>query len=611
MKKALISVLVLAATATAVTPALAAPAALHDTATNTDIVLTQVVDPILYLHNHAPVYFQLRQSVRQSASLTTTTSLTSTTNLTVTAALSTTAIQETAMFTSALTTGAEITGAEITGAEITGAEITPTDVVSDVMVVAADTAALDAAYGVILEGTIIANRTDASVRFFVEGSTYEVAPLRSIGLELLRDTAVLNLFNCDASKSDADAGCFWDPYLLARDGFYEIVIGQQLGDDIMLSLRAAGAPPANQIWIQNRTGERETVIVNNELFEMPPAVVQEFTVAPDAPVIVQLRTCIDAGEQSVCEWAPQGVEAGFYYGLVRNDTPGPASTRLTSLTLQGIIASNGETIKAPPQALCRLRVPTLNVRSGPGLEFPIIAKIRGTESEPGSVVVVGFDATQTWMQVTERVARNGWVTSNPEFILCEGDLAALPVAGQPVAAATPTEAVAADAASALATEAPTASIAAAPATEATPVVEAEAPAVAVEAPPAEAAPAPTDEAAVTETPTEEATPTPQAAEVPDGLARIIVNNPFDQVIRFTLDQKYRPERDNLAGEWDMQPGDQVSILVYPGSIAFSVSTPWRGLSDNAEFTIAEKEERQLWIWFVPDPVEKDKWNLVY
>lgn len=588
MKKALISVLVLVAAATASTPALAAPAALPGTANHTGVAPAQVAEPILHLRSGAPIHFQLRQR----APMTATASLTSTADLTVTAALSASAIVETAAITTVLTPAAEITA---------------TDVVSDAAPI---DAALDAAYGAILEGTIIANRTDAPIRFFVEGHTYEVAPLRSIGLELLRDTAVLNLFNCDASKSDADAGCFWDPYLLERDGFYEVVIGQQIGADIMVSLRTAGAPPADQIWIQNRTGERETVIVNNELFEAPPAVVQEFTVAPDAPVIVQLRSCIDAGDQRVCEWAPQGVEAGYYYGLVRSDTPGPANTRLTSLSLQGIIASNGETVKAPPQALCRLRVPTLNVRSGPGLEFPIIAKIRGAESEPGSVVVVGFDATQTWMQVTERVARNGWVTSNPEFILCEGDLEALPVAGQPAAAvATPTEAPAAD--NATATEAPAAVIAAPPATESAPVVEAEATPVVAEAPPAEAAPAPTEEAAVAETPTEEATPMPQPAEVPDGLARIVVNNPFDQVIRFTLDQKYRPERDNLAGEWDMQPGDQVSILVYPGVIAFSVSTPWRGLSDNAEFTIAEKEERQLWIWFVPDPVEKDKWNLLY
>ncbi len=590
MKKTLIPVFVLVAVTTTSAPVLAAPADLLNAVARTNARQTQVAQSSSNQRGNSPTL----SSLQQSTPLTPTDSLTSTANLTITAALSATGLLETAASSTVLTTSAPMTA---------------TEVVTSTVSAPIDETALDAAYGAILEGTIIANRTDAPIRFFVEGNTYEVSPLRSIGLQLLRDTAVLNLFNCDANKSDADAGCFWDPYLLAREGFYEVVIGQQLGEDIMLSLRTAGAPPANQIWIQNRTGERETVIVNNELYELPPAVVQEFTVAQDAPVIVQLRSCIDAGGQSVCEWAPQGAEAGYYYGLVRNDTPGPANTRLVSLSLQGIIASNGETVKPPPQALCRLRVPTLNVRSGPGLEFPIIAKIRGTESEPGSVVVVGFDATQTWMQVTERVARNGWVTANPEFILCEGDLAALPVAGQPLAAAaTPTEPAAAPAASEASTTAAPAAVVEAPApveaTEVAPVTEAEAPA-------AEAAPAPVEEAPVAETPTEEATPTPQAAEVPDGLARIIVNNPFDQVIRFTLDQKYRPERENLAGEWDMQPGDRVVILVYPGTIAFSVSTPWRGLSDNAEFTIAEKEERELWIWFVPDPVEKDKWNLVY
>ncbi|MBK8799632.1 MAG: hypothetical protein IPM07_26500 [Anaerolineales bacterium] len=438
----------------------------------------------------------------------------------------------------------------------------------------------------------------------MEGSTYEVAPLRSIRLELVRDTAVLNLFNCEASKSDADPGCFWDPYLLTRDGFYEVIVSQQLGDEIMLSLRTAGAPPSDQIWIQNRTGERETVIVNNALYEVAPASVQEFSVAPGDPVIVQLRSCIDAGGQNVCEWAPQGVEPGFYYGLLRNDTPGPNNTRLTTVTLQGIIASSGETVKAPPQALCRLRVPTLNVRNGPGLEFPIIAKIRGTESEPGSVIVVGFDATQTWMQVTERVARDGWVTADPEFILCEGDLAQLPVDGQPAAAlatAAPTEEVA--------PPAPTESVAVAEPTEAAVVEEN---ATSEEPPVVEEAPAPSEAPpAEAETPTEEATPMPQVAEVPEGLARIVVNNGFDQVMRFTLDQKFRPERDNLTGEWDLEPGASITILVYPGMVAFTASTPWRGLSDNADFLINEKEERVLWLYFVPDPVEKDVWNLQF
>ncbi len=460
-----------------------------------------------------------------------------------------------------------------------------------------DDPALDALYTDVLSGTIIANRTNAPIRFFVEGRTHEVAPLRAIGLELPRSTAVLNLFNCEATKSDVDVGCFWDPYLLTRDNFYEVVIGQQLGQDILLSLRSAGAPPTNQIWIQNRTGERQTVIVNNELHEIAPASVREFTVQPDETLLVQLRTCIRAGERSVCEWTPQGVEAGFYYGLTRTETPGPNNSLIEALTLEAVIGPSGETVKAPPQAFCRLRVPTLNVRSGPGLEFPIIAKIRSTETEPGSVVVVAFDATKTWMQVTERVARDGWVTANPEFILCDGGVADLPVIGQPIADATPRSGETGSTAEV----SPSATVALAP----TP-----APASVPAPQPAAPAPAPATEAAPEES-EEQITPTPEVAAVPDGLARIVVNNGFDQKIRFTLDQQYRPERDNLSGEWDLEPGDSVTILVYPGTIAFSASTAWRGLSGNAELVLQEKEERALWLYFVPDPVEKDRWNLQY
>jgi hypothetical protein len=102
-----------------------------------------------------------------------------------------------------------------------------------------------------------------------------------------------------------------------------VLISQPLGIDGVIVLRAAMAPPANQIWIQNRTGERESVIVNNELYEIAPAAVQEFSVELEGPVIVQLRSCIGTAERTVCEWIPQGVEAGFYYGLVHMLTPGP------------------------------------------------------------------------------------------------------------------------------------------------------------------------------------------------------------------------------------------------------------------------------------------------
>ena len=55
----------------------------------------------------------------------------------------------------------------------------------------------------------------------------------------------------------------------------------------------------------------------------------------------------------------------------------------------------------------------------------------------------------------------------------------------------------------------------------------------------------------------------------------------------------------------------MSLLVYPGAIAFSASSPWRGLSGNTEFFINEKESRTLWVIFVPDPDGSGRWNLQY
>ena len=338
-----------------------------------------------------------------------------------------------------------VTGTAAPTATLTGAiALTSTEAITSGStlteeVTAAPDPTLDSQYAGVLEGTIIANRTDSNVRFFVEGQVYDLAPLRALGLPLPRPTAVLNLFNCDARQSENDAGCFWDPYLLKQDGFYEVVNGAESGALVSLILREAGAPPANQIWVQNRTGEREAIMINNQVTEIAPASVEQFALDGTDQVVVHLRNCITQGVQTACEWAPQAVDRGYYYSLVKLTTAGANNMTVSTTKLEGIVASSGEVVEQPPQASCLLRVPTLNVRSGPGLEFPVVAKVRGTDEQPGSVVVVGFDASQQWMQVTDRIAPGGWVTSNPDFIICTGDLAALPVEGAaPAAQATGT-----------------------------------------------------------------------------------------------------------------------------------------------------------------------------
>ncbi|MFN3335724.1 MAG: hypothetical protein ACK47M_24760, partial [Caldilinea sp.] len=179
MKTASIYAFVVMAIAMTATPVLAAEAVSPFVAIRTTAEQTQTENlaPNQQLPTPTPT-LPTSISVRQRQPLTQTGSLTTTAGVTLTAAAEVTA-------TAALT-------------DTTGALAEETVL---------DDAALDEAYAAILEGTIIANRADAPIRFFVEGRTYEVAPLRSIGLTLLRDTAVLNLFNCEATKDDSDAGC--------------------------------------------------------------------------------------------------------------------------------------------------------------------------------------------------------------------------------------------------------------------------------------------------------------------------------------------------------------------------------------------------------------------
>ncbi len=473
------------------------------------------------------------------------------------------------------------------------AVISATALVTDVLAPAA--AATPDPYANILEGTIIANRTELPVRFFVEGQTYDLAPLRSLGLALPRESAVLNLFNCAASRDSTDPACFWDPYLLTLDGFYEVIDGAVAGRTVDVALREAGEPDSNQIWVQNRLGAVESIVVGDEVVELAPSSVREFVVGSDGPVIVQLRECIELGGQSVCEWTPRGVDAGFYYGLVRKESPGPNGAQLVRVELERVLAPATASDAGAPitEGACRLLVPTLNVRSGPGLEFSILTKVRSTTEAPASITVIGFDPTRQWMQVEPTVAAGGWVIANPDYIVCSGDLAQLPIILPPVVEAPPTPTP---------EPAPTPEPVIAAAPVAAPAVVVEAPAPAVAEALADAAPIETATEAAAE---------PTGEPIPPGQARLVINNGFDQVIRFTMEQRFRVDTANPAGEWDLEPNQSLTLQVYPGMVSFSASTPWRGLGDNADFFINEGEERPLWLYFVPDPSGNGEWILQF
>jgi hypothetical protein len=210
-------------------------------------------------------------------------------------------------------------------------------------------------------------------------------------------------------------------------------------------------------------------------------------------------------------------------------------------------------------------VPALNVRSGPGLQYDIIGKVRTTDGTGAAVNVTGRSADTEWLTVDPSIAVGGWINNSPSFITCSGDIMGLPVV-----------------------EAPAAPIA--------PPVVAQPPVITDNSPPAQGG---TGEVPVVEEPTATAESTPAAPAVPEGQALLVVNNGFQHEMRFTLDQMYRPVQG--PSEFDLQPGQSIAIVVFPGDIPFTASSPWSGLSGNASLHTEPDQSVTLWLRFEPEP----------
>jgi hypothetical protein len=515
------------------------------------------------------------------------------------------------------TRAATVSTSAIPGADAASSVVTPT-----VTLAAALSTPLTDTIPAPVQGTIIANRTQALVRYFAEGETFALEPLRSTGLSLLRPTAVLNLYNCDAAAAD-QVGCFWDPYLLQRDGFYEIVAGEDAGAPTTLTLRAAGAPPADQIWIQNRVGRSEQIYFGDQMHDLPAATVSEFTLKPGEEGPFYLRSCILSDREPVCEWSAHKAEPGAWYALVeetwRSALPGASVSNLELQPILGMQSAPAD-VAAPaatadagaaatvgsaalasspaaavptatPQPVfltCQLAVPALNVRSGPGLEYEIVQKVRSTEIEVASVMVAARTENGEWLLLDERSADNGWVISGDSYLTCDGDTLSLPVADASKLPPTPTPL---------------------PVVEAAPIPEVPVEAAPVEASPVEATPGETApvEATAPLTPTVDTAPAMPA--VAKGLALVVIHNGFDQDMRVTIDQRFRVEPG--PSEIDLKPGDSASLLVYPGQIGFSASSPWNQLSGMSDLYIDPDQTRDVWLLFVPDPGEPGEWLLQY
>ena len=466
-----------------------------------------------------------------------------------------------------------------------------------------------------LAGTIIANRSQATARFFAEGQTYVVAPGLAQGLDLPRPSTVVNLFNCAADAVDDGTQCFWDPYLVQRDGLYEVYDSPVVGDQLALLLRQVGSPPSDQVWLQNRTSQPETVVFRGEAYEIPPTTVVEFPVATGVPAILYVRSCLTLGGQSVCEWAPKSLDAGNYYAMTEVSTPSAQSGSIvTTIDVRPVLLNESTAAAATttaqttapattaptttglttaaPTVQCRVLVPALNVRSGPGLQYAIVSKVRATGSEPPIVPVIARSPDNQWLVVSPSLTADGWINNNPSFIACLEDIASLPIVEPPAPPPTPTPLPM--------TEVPV--IIAPPVADQPPATELPATELpATEQPiteqpvtPVDPAPAPT----TTEMPTPEPT-APSGPTIPPGQSLLLVNNSFMHDMRITIDQRYRPQ--DGPSEYDLSPGSAIAIVVYPGQVSFTASSPWNGLSSNTTLELVTDQSLTLWMRFELDP----------
>lgn len=426
----------------------------------------------------------------------------------------------------------------------------------------------------ILTGTIVLNRSEKPVFFFLENDLYELPANRATGLTLARPLAGLTIFDCAADVDDA--ACQWVAYPIRRSAFYEIKVDPDAVAPANLRLGVATPPSLEAAWIQNRTGADAAMIWGETLLEIPNTGVAVLETDTLVQTPLYLPHCLQSSSQRICEWLPMPLRGGIYYAL--RQTPKPAginNTLLTRSELEPLLIQEALLTPTPaptptptpepePEGIfCQGQIPSLNVRSGPSTTFPVIGRLRTSEANQGRVLAVGRTTNGDWVAVDPRFVQGGWVAHAPQWLVCEGDVNSLPVLAESVQAA--------------------------------PI-------------PTPQAPVPVIQSA--ETPTETPTPAPQSA---GGLgpeqALLIATNAFDHTIRFTLDAALHGLPEGTPSEYDLEPGQSIQFVIRAGRVQFSASTAWRDGAGNAEFPLNEGASRELFLRFQPTENDPNRWIL--
>ena len=109
---------------------------------------------------------------------------------------------------------------------------------------------------------------------------------------------------------------------------------------------------------------------------------------------------------------------------------GPSPEPVEGPSPEPVEGSHPEPVEGPtPYAV--VRTGALNVRSGPGLAYPVLGQI----STNNPLAITGRNTDSTWLRVCCIAGKPGWVATG--LITVQGSLAALPIVIPPPAAATP------------------------------------------------------------------------------------------------------------------------------------------------------------------------------
>ena len=80
-----------------------------------------------------------------------------------------------------------------------------------------------------------------------------------------------------------------------------------------------------------------------------------------------------------------------------------------------------------------VKVATLNLRQGPGTNYPVVGKL----TQGAQAAIIGRNAAGDWYQVRPTGGSTGWVTGAPALVQVTGDLTTVPVVSAPAPAAKP------------------------------------------------------------------------------------------------------------------------------------------------------------------------------